>query len=574
MSYLLVITPRSSNRIIITLVMSFVLASGFLSIGFTSDANAQKKYSDTILEIKFANESDITAKGNQFIGTGADEVNEILNEAKIQKNKQLFTKDRKELIKEYRVLKNQGKRVADLSQYYQVKIAAEASIDNVSQQLEALPVVDHAYPQPLPVPSPASPSFVNNQTYRQAAPTGVDANSAASWPGATGGKVKVIDMEYNWNLTHEDMSKARISAFIPNGSFSDPFNDTNHGTAALGVITGDANSYGVTGLAKDAAIGVINANTTQGYAPADGINLARANLSAGDVLLLEQQIDGPAAGSADYVPLEWIPSVYDAISLATAQNITVVEPAGNGNQNLDDSSLFGASFPEGKPNSGALMVGAGGACTNGTTPRNSRMSFSTYGSRVDVQGNGECVVTTGGWNGTIYSAGGINAYYTGNFNGTSSASAIIAGTAAAFSSAYEQANGIAPTPAQVRSILQATGTPQKLGTGTLNGNIGPLPNLANALPRTDLTAPTPPALSASISIWYRKPVLNWSGATDNVAVAGYKIYRNNSLIATVAPSSSYTDSSAVKGTYQYTVSATDKAGHESVRSNPVTVTVP
>lgn len=562
-------------------LIGFMVAVSLLLTGFVgpqagaAQHKKEKKYSDTILEIKFTDESDIEAKGNTFVGTGADEVNTILGKAKIQKNKHLFTKPKKELKQEYNTLKRQGKHVADLSQYYQVKIAADADIDAVSKQLEALAVVEHAYPQPLPVASPTSPSFVNNQTYRQAAPTGTDANSAASWPGATGSRVKVVDIEYSWNLTHEDMSKARISALIPNGSFDDPFDDTNHGTATLGVITADANSYGVTGLAKDAALGVVNAYTTDGYAGANAIDLARANMTPGDVLLIEQAIDGPAAGTADTVPLEWIPSIYDAILTATAQNIIVVEPAGNGNQNLDNSSLFGAPFPEGKSNSGALMVGAGGACSNGTTPRNSRMSFSTYGSRVDIQGNGECVVTTGGWNGTIYSAGGVNAYYTGSFNGTSSASAIIAGTAAAFSSAYEQLNGVAPTPAQVRSILQTTGTAQKFGTGTLSGNIGPLPNLAKALPYTDLIPPTAPTLTRiTLSTWYRKPVLQWTAATDNVGIASYKIYRNNVAIVTVAPSTSYTDNSAPRGTHQYSVSAIDKAGRESPRGNPITIMVP
>lgn len=382
-------------------------------------------------------------------------------------------------------------------------------------------------------------------------------------------------MEYAWNVNHEDISKARAAgALIANGTYADPFGDTNHGTAVLGILGADANGFGVTSMVKNATIRMVNAYNTDGYAGANAIAVASAAMSAGDVLLVEQQIDGPGPGTSDYVPLEWIPSIYDAIRTATAQNIIVVEAGGNGGQNLNDASLFGSSFPNGQPDSGAIIVGAGGACNGGTTPRNSRLYFSSYGSRVNVQGNGECVTTTG--YGNLYSTGGVNAYYTNSFNGTSSASATIAGTAAAFSSAYKQLNNVAPTVAFVRSTLQTTGTAQNVAAGTLSGNIGPLPNLAAALPRTDLTAPSAPTnLSVSLSVFGRKPTLKWTAATDNVAVTNYKIYRNNTLFTTITPSTTWTDNSAASHvTYQYQVSAVDKAGRESPKSNLVTVAVP
>lgn len=575
---------RISGRVLVRAVPMFlvgiVFALALLLVGFTAHradaapSQKEKRYSDTILEIKFKDESDIEAKGNKFIGTGADDVNEVLGKAKIQKNKQLFTKKKKELKREYRKLKDEGKDVADLSQYHQVRIAADADIDAVSGQLKALAIVEYAYAQPLPVASPVSPSWNSSQTFRQAAPVGVDSNGVSSWPGATGSKVKVVDMEYAWNVNHEDLSKARApGAMIPNGTYEDPFGDTNHGTAVLGILGADSNTFGMTGIVKDAAIGMVNAYNTEGYAGANAIDIARANMNPGDVLLIEQQVDGPAPGTNDYVPLEWIASIYDAIRTATAQNIIVVEAAGNGGQDLNNTSLFGSPFPSGKADSGAIMVGAGGACSGGFTPRNSRLSFSSYGNRVNVQGNGECVFTTG--YGNLYGAGNVNTFYTDAFNGTSSASAIVAGAAAAFSSAYEHLNSTPPTAAFVRNSLYATGTAQSFAAGSLGGNIGPLPNLAAALPRTDLTAPSAPTqLTASLSSWYRKPVLRWKAATDNVGIAGYKIYRNNVAKAVVGVTTSWTDSSVPRGTYQYAVSAIDKAGRESPKSNTITITVP
>ena len=67
--------------------------------------------------------------------------------------------------------------------------------------------------------------------------------------------------------------------------------------------------------------------------------------------------------------------------------------------------------------------------------------------------------------------------------------------------------------------------------------------------------------------------LAWFGSTDNVAVAGYRIYRNGSQVATVgAAARSYTDVDVV-GSLTYTVRAFDGAGNVSDASNAATATV-
>jgi len=67
--------------------------------------------------------------------------------------------------------------------------------------------------------------------------------------------------------------------------------------------------------------------------------------------------------------------------------------------------------------------------------------------------------------------------------------------------------------------------------------------------------------------------LSWSSSTDNVAVAGYKIYRNGTLVATTS-SVSYRNTQwlAPKTTYTYTVAAYDKAGNVSAQSTAVSAT--
>lgn len=157
----MIIKLQAYGRSLASVIPILLVSLAFVAAGSVAQpahAAQHKKYSDTILELKFNDDSDIQAKGNTFVGTGADDVNAILGKAKIQSSKQLFAKDKKELNKQYRTLKKQGKSVADLSQYYKVRLAVGADIDAVSKQLASLPVVDHAYAQPLPVATPATPS--------------------------------------------------------------------------------------------------------------------------------------------------------------------------------------------------------------------------------------------------------------------------------------------------------------------------------------------------------------------------------------------------------------------------------
>jgi hypothetical protein len=68
--------------------------------------------------------------------------------------------------------------------------------------------------------------------------------------------------------------------------------------------------------------------------------------------------------------------------------------------------------------------------------------------------------------------------------------------------------------------------------------------------------------------------LTWTPSTDNVAVAGYRVYRNGTLLATV-PLAAYTDLTVAANTsYSYHVIAFDGAGNSSAQSNTATVTTP
>ncbi len=87
----------------------------------------------------------------------------------------------------------------------------------------------------------------------------------------------------------------------------------------------------------------------------------------------------------------------------------------------------------------------------------------------------------------------------------------------------------------------------------------------------ETTAPTAPTLTAS-GTTQTSTVLSWSGATDNVAVTGYIIYRNGVQIGTSVTSPFTVTGLSPATTYTFNVKARDADNNLSPFSNTVTVT--
>jgi hypothetical protein len=90
----------------------------------------------------------------------------------------------------------------------------------------------------------------------------------------------------------------------------------------------------------------------------------------------------------------------------------------------------------------------------------------------------------------------------------------------------------------------------------------------------DTTAPTAPANLVASPVSPSQINLSWSASTDNVGVAGYRIFRQGSLIATIAPSTAYQNAGLAPGSYFYSVAAFDQAGNVSAQSSTVAATTP
>jgi len=370
-----------------------------------------------------------------------------------------------------------GREIADLNLQFNLFLAdgidAAAAID----ELNGFDIVELAQPIPKASP-PTPPDYQANQGYLNGGLAGVDALGAWSTYYTKGAGIKFADVEFGFNPTHLDLPNVNVIGSLPATSSA----NTNHGTAVLGEIAAKEDGKGITGIAPECSVYFSSASSDIPSA----LTAAISSLGVGDVLLIELHIPGPNStepppSQMGYVPVEWYKPAYDRIVTAVGLGITVIEAAGNGYQNLDASVYSDPAVNAGhhpflpENDSGAIMVGAGEPAQGYGTPR-SRSSFSNFGATVDLQGWGRGVWTTG--YGSAYSADGEDYYYTSTFDGTSSASPMVAGACVLVQSAFKAKTGIVLSPEDLKRVLRATGSSQQ---GDTTENIGPQPSIAAAI---------------------------------------------------------------------------------------------
>jgi serine protease len=541
--------PTADDRLTVGSVQTAVGESPIKSVGarhvpVKSEHTAIKKgFSKRDIQLKFVEGSGIEHQGQAFVSKSVDvaALNALLSFVPELQVASIFTGLPRQLRHEKSRLETQsGRDLPDLSLYFHVTLGSGATVKSAERLIDALnafPIVEFAEPVPMPA-LPPSHGFSKYAAHEFALPDGIGTTQVTGVAGVLGDYVQIVDIENKWNVNHEDLTAAtRPEAF--------------------------------TRIVPNARVRTVNADSTsieEGQGVANAIYVASLNVGAGDVILLEQQTPGPnypcsTDDQCGLVPIEYDDVVYAAITWATAYGIIVIEAAGNGHQNLD-ATEYDDTFNTltGRPDSGAIIVGAGAAPASckerAGKPIHSRLEFSNYGEFVDLQGSGEC----------------------------SRASHIVAGAAAAYSSATEATIGTYPTSWHVRHALMSTGTTQDTTSqNALQGNIGPLPNLlaALALIGTDTTPPTITAPIQSIvkgKVGSTVPIrVRWS-ASDASGIKSYKLWRSTNggnlvLDATLSPTAtSHTYLLPVGNSYLFRVVAYDNAGNASAPARGPTFT--
>lgn len=401
-----------------------------------------------------------------------------------------------------------GSAHADLSQFFIMCVPAGDNQRELLQQLLAHPSVENAYyapreGRPPGVAAPAvSPLLSATQSYRSNAPLGVGSAAVGNDPAGAATGVRIADIEYDWNLQHEDLtlkSPAAPAGPAPVSPFGDPqlqYLARQHGTAVAGILAANSDNFGTTGIAHQGGLRYVAANTQNGESVAAAIVEAMDHLQPGDVILIEHQVPGPNFDSActsyqnqgfdgqfGMVPVEYLDAEFHAITMAVAAGFHVIEAAGNGGQDLDNLESQSGNCRTGDPSyikfnsnirdSGATLVTAGTA----SVPHYP-MFFSNVGRRIDCYSFGEQVATLGFGDHASFTKSDAqfdeNRYYTDSFGGSSAAAAIVAGCAAVLESKHAILYSFPLRPANLRLLMRTSGTASQ---NPRNDRIGVQPDL-------------------------------------------------------------------------------------------------
>ncbi len=351
-------------------------------------------------------------------------------------------------------------RAPNLLSYFVIDHRSGVDSEALAVAIREWSLVETAYVDPLdrppaPISNPAQTYLKPPATAPSGPPGAIDAEFAWTLPGGTGAGQKIVDLERGAKLNHEDLVARNIQMI--HGVNEQVY--WSHGASVLGILAAVDNpsggiQKGIIGIAHGLAEVAYSCQVVQLLPDGPVIDRINAVMAAilhftqpgedafGRVLLLEVQLSsevnpndtGPLTDVNgvlwDLMPMETTPADFEVIRLATALGIVVVEPTGNGTNDLDAFEATSGNFvlsrtkPGGR-DSGAIMV----AGSTSTYPYRRAPLGTNFGSRVDCFAWAEDVCTCAY---SLYFEPKFPYFsfrddYPSTFGGTSSASAIVAG---------------------------------------------------------------------------------------------------------------------------------------------------
>lgn len=431
---------------------------------------------------------------NAVVGPGFEPViaviDSLLPDLRMRRVFDSYTGDEIQVMIDEAVAADPDYLAPDFNNFLAIDCPPGFDTDGLAAALSQLAgTVEYAYTTPPasdPVVGTSNPLF-GRQGYLRSALDGIGVQAA--WAkGADGSGLQFIDVERGWFLGHQDLPAGIRLLAGHNTAASFP-----HGAAVLGEVIGTDNTVGICGIAPAASTRVMSYNQTNPpfdslqtrQELANAVMAAQAQLSFGDVLLVEAQLETAVGGAQHFVPAETDPAVFAVIRLATARGVSVVEAAGNSGAPLDQfvdakgRRMLDRQSPDFQ-DSGAIVVGGGSSAqphgrlaapdpaTNG--------AVSSFGTRVDCYSWVENVVTCGNPTAPTKADG---YWTTPPFGGTSAAAPVIAGACLLVQSLFQSLNPATGGPGRIsakrmRGVLTR---PLNSSAGAPGASIGVMPDL-------------------------------------------------------------------------------------------------
>lgn len=377
-----------------------------------------------------------------------------------------------------------------------------------SRELHQRPLVQWAHPDfvlDLTLSALPNDPLVSHQWHLentgQTGSVGVDINAEAAWAITAGAGQLISIIDTGVDLTHPDLAGFSGPDFVDNDEDNYPSSGNGHGTACAGLAASVGNNEeGGAGVAYEAevyGVRLLGGETTMSDTYESIIRSVDAGAS-----VLSNSWGFSSSCSGFSLPMMYIKALdYAEEEGRGGLGSVVLQAAGNDNCDISNDGLL--DYPT------VVAVAA-------HSSDDSKESYSSYGTPIDITAPSGGLVTTDIAGETGYGSYEDNVDYTGGMSGTSAATPVAAGVFALMFAANERL-----TAAQARDVVCQTATRNDILGGDFDDN-GWSPyhgcgriDAGAAVQAVANVAPGAPTSAMTVSRVYEDRIwLDWTEAVD------------------------------------------------------------